>query len=178
VTIRDFHPDDAAAVNAIALAAFQQYQRRYDDWPAFLQGVGAMSTLAQTSELIVALADGRIAGAVGYVGPERPKPEQFDPRWAIIRLLVVDPAARGRGLGRALTLECIRRAARDRAAVIALHTSPFMTVALEMYLRLGFEPCKESSPVFGAPTTVYLKRLAARPPDQRDGHPPSTAPPP
>ena len=160
MTIRDFRADDADAVNAIARAAFQQYQGRYDDWTAFLHGVGAMSTLAKTSEIIVAVTDGRIAGAVGYVGPDLPKPAQFDPSWAIIRLLVVDPAARGQGLGRALTLECIRRAERDHAAVIALHTSPFMTVALDMYRRLGFEALKAGPPVFGAPTTVYVKRLA------------------
>jgi ribosomal protein S18 acetylase RimI-like enzyme len=139
---------------------FQQYQGRYDDWAAFLRNVGAMSTLAKAGEVIVALTDGRISGAVGYVGPNRPKPAQFDPSWAIIRMLVVDPAARGRGLGRALTLECIRRAERDRSAVIALHTSPFMTVALEMYLRLGFEVHTEGPPVLGAPTKVYVKRLA------------------
>jgi ribosomal protein S18 acetylase RimI-like enzyme len=158
--IRDFRPHDAPAVNAIALAGFRQYQGHYDDGAAFLRDVGAMSALAHTSEIIVALAKGRIAGAVGYVGPDRPKPAQFDPSWAIIRMLVVDPAARGRGLGGALTRECIRRAERDRAAVIALHTSPFMTVALEMYLQLGFEPYKEGPPVRGAPTKVYVKRLA------------------
>jgi ribosomal protein S18 acetylase RimI-like enzyme len=161
VTIRDFQPDDAAAVNAIARAAFQQYQGRYDDWGAFLRNVGAMSTLAKTSEIIVAVTGGRVAGAVGYVGPNLPKPTQFDPSWAIIRMLVVDPAARGQGLGRALTHECIRRAERDRSTVIALHTSPFMTVALEMYLRLGFEAHKEGPAVLGAPTTVYVKRLSA-----------------
>ncbi len=160
MTIRDFQAGDAAVVNAIALAAFQQYQGRYNDWPAFLRNVGAMSTLAKASEVIVALTDGRISGAVGYVGPNLPKPAHFDPSWAIIRMLVVDPAARGRGLGRALTLECIRRAERDRSAVIALHTSPFMTVALEMYQRLGFQARKEGPPVLGAPTTVYVKRLA------------------
>jgi ribosomal protein S18 acetylase RimI-like enzyme len=160
VTIRNFEPDDDAAVNALALAAFQQYKGHYDDWAAFLRDVGAMATLAKAGELIVALTDGRIAGAVGYVGPNLPKAAQFDPSWAIIRMLAVDPAARGRGPGKALTLECIRRAERDRSAVIALHTSPFMTVALEMYLRLGFEADKEGPPVRGAPTTVYLKRLA------------------
>jgi ribosomal protein S18 acetylase RimI-like enzyme len=163
VTIRDFEPEDAAAVNAIALAAFDQYKGRYDDWPAFLRNVGAMSTLARSGEIVVARIDGRVAGAVGYVGPNLPKPAQFDPTWAIIRMLVVDPCARGQGLGRALTLECIRRAERDRSAVIALHTSPFMTAALAMYLRLGFEAHKEGPSVLGAPTTVYVKSLAARP---------------
>jgi hypothetical protein len=91
--IRDFRPDDASAVNAIAVAGFRQYHGKYNDWAAFLHDVGAMSALAYTSEIIVALAEGRIAGAVGYVVPGRPKPAQFDPSRAIIPMLV-DPAAR------------------------------------------------------------------------------------
>ena len=53
-------------------------------------------------------------------------------------MLVVDPAARGAGVGRALTDACINGARRDGSDVIALHTSPIMTVALPMYLRMGF----------------------------------------
>ena len=53
-------------------------------------------------------------------------------------MLVIDPGARGRGLGRLLTEECVRRARRDGAPTVALHTSPIMEVALPMYLRMGF----------------------------------------
>ena len=74
-------------------------------------------------------------------------------------MLVVDPAARGRGLGRMLTEECMRRARRDGAEMIALHTSPIMQVALAMYLRLGFVPLRDSPPIFGVPYRIYLKRL-------------------
>ena len=70
------------------------------------------------------------------------------------------PSVRGgQGLGRQLTEECIRRARRDGAAAIALHTSPIMQVALAMYLRLGFVPARETPPVFGVPYRIYLKRL-------------------
>jgi hypothetical protein len=53
----------------------------------------------------------------------------------------------------------ISRARRDGSAVIALHTSPFMTVALSMYLRMGFERLREGPAIFGAPSAVYLKRM-------------------
>ena len=158
-SIRDFTADDAAAVNAVALAAFEQYRGEYDDWPAFSAFVGSMADLAQGGELIVALSDGRIAGAVTYFGPQAAKPAMFDPAWPVIRLLVVDPEARGHGLGRMLTEECIRRARRDGAGVIALRTSPIMQVALAMYLRLGFVPLRDSAPIFGVPYRIYLKRL-------------------
>jgi ribosomal protein S18 acetylase RimI-like enzyme len=158
-SIRDFTADDAAAVNAVALAAFEQYRGEYEDWPAFSAFVGSMADLAEGGELIVALSDGRIAGAVAYFGPRATKPALFDPAWPVIRMLVVDPAARGRGLGRMLTEECIRRARRDGADGIALHTSQIMQVALAMYLRLGFVPLRDSAPIFGVPYRIYLKRL-------------------
>lgn len=52
-------------------------------------------------------------------------------------MLVVDPDLRGKGLGRRLTGECVARARRDNAAVIALHTSPAMEVALRIYLKMA-----------------------------------------
>jgi GNAT superfamily N-acetyltransferase len=157
--IRDFTAADAAAVNAVALAAFEQFRGEYHDWPEFSKSVGAMADLADGGELIVAESDGRIAGAVAYFGPQAAKPADFDAAWSIIRMVVVDPAARGAGLGRLLTEECIARARRHGAGVIALHTSPIMRVALAMYLRLGFVPLRDAAPIFGVPYRIYLKRL-------------------
>jgi hypothetical protein len=50
------------------------------------------------------------------------------------------------------------RAARS-CAVIALHTSPIMTVALPMYLRMGFAKVQDAPPLFGVPYAVYTKAL-------------------
>jgi ribosomal protein S18 acetylase RimI-like enzyme len=146
-------------VNAVALAAFGQYRGEYQDWPAFLAFVGSMANLAEGGELIVALNNERIAGAVAYFGPRAQKPALFEPDWPVIRMLVVDPAARRAGVGRLLTEECISRARRDGADVIALHASPIMQVALAMYLRLGFVQLRDSAPIFGVPYRIYLKRL-------------------
>ena len=98
-------------------------------------------------------------GAVGYVPPSAPKAAHFKPEWPIIRMLVVDPGARGLGAGRALTEACIARARRDRAGEIALHTSPIMTVALPMYLRMGFVRVRDAPPLFGVPYAIYVKAL-------------------
>jgi ribosomal protein S18 acetylase RimI-like enzyme len=159
VTLRDYAPADEAAVNAVALAGFAEYRASYPDWPAFVKTIGKVASLAQTGELIVATRDGQVAGVVGYFGPSAPKAHFFEPGWAVIRMLAVDPAARGLGLGRALTLECIARAERDGAASIALHTSSIMAVALAMYRRLGFRFLKDAPPLFGVPYGVYVKDL-------------------
>jgi ribosomal protein S18 acetylase RimI-like enzyme len=157
--IRDFAPDDAAAVNAVALAAFEQFRAEYSDWPAFAQTIGVTASLADGGELIVATREDRIVGAVAYMGAGAPKPEMFDPAWPVIRMLVVDPGERGHGVGRMLTDECIRRARRDGAREIALHTSPIMRAALTLYSRSGFVMVRQCPPIFGVPYRIYLKHL-------------------
>jgi ribosomal protein S18 acetylase RimI-like enzyme len=55
-----------------------------------------------------------------------------------LRLLAVDPRARGRGAGKALTLACVERARTLGRARVVLHTTRAMTTAWAMYERLGF----------------------------------------
>lgn len=119
-----------------------------------------MAALAESGEIVVAEAGGRIVGAVAYIPPRaEPRADFFAPEWPIIRMLVVRPAARGQGIGRCLTEACIERARRDQAEAIALHTSPAMAAALALYLRMDFRLEKEVPNRFGVPYAVYLKRL-------------------
>jgi ribosomal protein S18 acetylase RimI-like enzyme len=157
--LRDFRAADALEANRLALKAFDQFKAHYSDWSAMAASVGCMTMLGENGEIILAELNGKVIGAVVYVAPGRPKPSCFEVGWPIIRMLVVDPDSRGLGAGRVLTEECISRARRDGSAVIALHTSPFMTVALSMYLRMGFERLREGPAIFGAPSAVYLKRM-------------------
>ena len=158
-TLRNFVPADAEAVNAVALASFEQYRDQYSNWDVFARNIGNMSALADAGEIIVATVDGRIVGAVVYVGPNLPKREFFPVQWPILRMLVVSPEYRGAGIGRALTEECIARARRDGAALVGLHTSVIMNVALPMYERLGFKFHSEAPQIFGVPYRIYVKDL-------------------
>jgi GNAT superfamily N-acetyltransferase len=157
--LRDYRDDDAEAIVRVALAAFAEFEPHYSDWPLFTANVAKMPRLSRTGEIIVAEDDGQIVGTVAYVGPQAPKPAFFDPAWPVIRMLVVDPAARGKGIGRQLTEECLRRAERDQSGVIALHTTPIMTVALPMYLRMGFVRVGDAPDILGVPYGVYVKTL-------------------
>ena len=118
-----------------------------------------LSSLAATAELIVAEAGDDFAGAVAYVGPGHPKSAIFDPAWPVVRMLVVNPSARGNGIGRKLTEECILRAQRDGAALIALRTTPIMTIARALYLRMGFTFLRDAPPIHGVPYGIYVKPL-------------------
>ena len=158
-TIRDFVEADADEVNRLAVDAYAPFAPHYSDWPAMAASLAKMSTLSATAEIIVADAGGRIIGAVAYVPAVAPKPAFFDAEWPTIRMLAVDPAARGSGVGRALTQDCLARARRDRAKLIALHTSPIMTVALSMYLRMGFTRLRDAPSFLGVEYAVYTKAL-------------------
>ncbi|ARN73918.1 GNAT family N-acetyltransferase [Oceanicoccus sagamiensis] len=159
-TIRNFKKTDATQVDAVAIAAFEQYEEAYLDWSEFKENIGRMSALSNVGEVIVAEEDGQIVGAVAYIGAGKPKASYFQPEWPIMRMLVVAPYARGRGIGRILAKECISRAQRDGASLFALHTSGLMDVALPMYKRMGFKWVRNTPPIHGVEYGVYIKDLS------------------
>jgi GNAT superfamily N-acetyltransferase len=159
IRLKDYEDAEAENLNRLAVSAFEQFRHHYEDWPAMLAGLSKISALSTSGELIVAELESKLAGAVAYFGPDSQKAAFFDQRWPIIRMLVVDPAFRGKGIGRALSDACIARAKRDGSPIIALHTSPIMSVALPMYLRMGFVKAYDAPPIFGVAYAVYTKTL-------------------
>jgi ribosomal protein S18 acetylase RimI-like enzyme len=111
--------------------------------------------------LVVRDEDGHVVGSVALVlsgdfGEVTTSDEE-----AAFRMLVVDPAAQGRGLGTLLVTTCLdrARAAGKRRMVIATGTR--MTAAQRLYERLGFTrlPERDWSPVPGIDLIVYSREL-------------------
>jgi ribosomal protein S18 acetylase RimI-like enzyme len=164
VEIRGATVGDHAAINALALEAWQVLKPGYDPqrWDELLAAIGRMSMLASEGRLLVATTSSeQVAGAVGYMPPGRSNPGMFPVDWPAIRMLVVRPSHRGRGIGKALTNACIREAVKDEARCIGLHTSPIMDVALPMYLRMGFIKDADLPPIAGAPYARYVLAIEA-----------------
>ena len=159
LTLRDYAAGDAATIDRLAVAAFDQYAGEFNDWKTMKARLGATSKLAGVSQFIIAEQDGTAVGMVGYLPPFAPKLEHFRAEWPLVRTLSVDPAARGHGVGHTLMEECVARAKRDKAKELALHTSPNMKVALAMYERMGFRRYSDAPPIFGVPYGIYLKPL-------------------
>lgn len=158
--IRSFLPTDSDCVSQVALAAFAQYQGFYKDWDVLVRGVGAMASLADSGEIIVAENKGTIVGAVAYIGPGcTPRADFFATEWPIVRMLVVDPSERGKGIGRKLMHKCVELAREDCAQVLSLHTSPIMEAALSLYTKMGFKLEFRVPDRFGVPYSVYLLQL-------------------
>lgn len=159
--IRNASENELSAINELAVQAWQVLKPGYDpaQWDSMLAAVSNMAKLAATGELIVAADQTRLVGAVCYMPPHTSNPNIFPEGWPSIRMLVTHPAFRGKGIGRRLTEECVRRAQQDQADCIGLHTSPVMTVALPLYLRMGFVMARELNSIAGAPYARYVLEL-------------------
>jgi ribosomal protein S18 acetylase RimI-like enzyme len=71
------------------------------------------------------------------------------------RLLAVDPSSRGRGIGRMLAEECVRRTMERKHRHLIIHTTMAMQTAWRMYENMGFKRSPDLDfkqgefPVFG-----------------------------
>lgn len=87
--------------------------------------------------------DPRLAGWVAELGGERvgcvlcvPGPE---PQVAVLRILLVTPAARSHGAGRALVDACVAHARRAGCTEVTLWTNDVLVSARRIYEAAGFE---------------------------------------
>ncbi len=146
--IRDAQKGDRGAIEAVTLAAYQQYAATMPaHWEAYRQNILATLAAVEPAMQIVAEQAGGMVGTVilypaGTVLaiPGGPSTTRTLPE---VRLLAVAPEARGRGIGEALVQECIRRARQSGVPALTLHTTDMMRAAMRLYDRLGFQRAPE-----------------------------------
>lgn len=142
VTVREARPAEHAPLGALTVAAYEQLPLSAEDpdHDAYLEEIRDVAARARHCTIYAAVdADGRLLGGVTYVpGPGTPVSECELEGEAGFRMLAVDPAAQGRGVGRALVEACIERARADGRSGLALLTLPSMRAAHRLYERLGF----------------------------------------
>jgi GNAT superfamily N-acetyltransferase len=159
VKVRSYLQADKLAVDQVVREAWIELAPVIPRWDELAPRLGALTENAENIEIVVAEIDREIVGVVGYVAPDRPKPDFFAPEWPMIRFMSVVPTARGRGVGQTLLHECIRRAERDNTKLIALHTTPVMEAAQHLYRRAGFEVIRHLPDMFGVPYVLMTKQL-------------------
>jgi GNAT superfamily N-acetyltransferase len=143
VEIREARTDaEVAAAGRVTVAANAEFAPTGPDdpfqtsWARYLAEMADAAARAAQGELLVAVEDGRVVGTVTlYLAPGS---MQWRPDDAMFRLLAVDPAARGRGIGRALFQACLDRARAAGKRRMAVHTTDWMVTAKAMYEGAGF----------------------------------------
>ncbi|MGQ5261843.1 GNAT family N-acetyltransferase [Micromonospora sp. ZYX-F-536] len=151
--VRRAEPADYPAVARLTVAAYEADGQLKGE-----NGYGAVladvSTRAASGEVLVAVdeATGAVLGSVTFVLPGTPFAELSAAGEAEFRMLAVDPAAQGRGVGAALAQACVDRAAElGCTAVVICVRAGMAASAHRLYERLGFvrSPEQDWSPVPG-----------------------------
>ena len=167
LVLREARSDELDNVALLIRAANQQYENFLppEAWKFYLEDMMDVRRRLNESQLIVAELDGQLAGTVTlYLDAKHSSLEGWVNGWAGIRLLAVHPAHRGRGIGRALMEECIRRCRKQGIATIGLHTTEMMDVARRMYEKMGFVRVPELDVHPGPGVVVMAYRLDLKPP--------------
>ena len=162
--VRDASPIEFREVGALMVKVYAQLegfpsveeQPRYYD---MLANIGRLTEKPATRLLVAVSPEEQIGGGVVYFGDM-----QFygsggtatkEKNAAGFRLLAVDPAARGRGIGKLLTQACIQFAREANLEQVIIHSTKAMQIAWKMYEKMGFQRSEdldflqEELPVFG-----------------------------
>jgi ribosomal protein S18 acetylase RimI-like enzyme len=116
---------------------------------------------AREAEVWVAVEGEHVLGSVTFVLPGSPYREIAHADEGEFRMLAVDPAARGRGVGKTLVELCLRRSRELGYAGVRMSTMDRMTSAHRVYERLGFTrvPDDDWSPEPGVALLAYGLRF-------------------
>jgi ribosomal protein S18 acetylase RimI-like enzyme len=157
--IRPIRTDECEALGDLTVAAYHAIPAEMPLQDVYDLQLRDVARRARTSCVLVAASPaGQLLGGVTFVsGPDDPYSEELRQDEAGIRMLAVDPACQGRGIGRALTEACLERARAAGRARLVLHTAAVMPAAIHLYERMGFVrlPDLDFSPAPGIDLVAY-----------------------
>ena len=145
IKIRDAREDELPKVLAVVDEAYAQYEGMLppEIWRIWSESKGE-TIFSGHGEIIVAEIEDEIVGAVQFYYDTTPLTlVKWPDGTATMRVLSVKPSARGRGVGRMLVDECIRRARKRRLVALHIVTTGHMIAAKRLYERMGFEPWED-----------------------------------
>jgi len=136
VIVRDADPSEYARVGELTIAAYRALPVDHL-WGGYAAEILDVAGRAEGAEILVAVDDGSVVGAATLV-TDRGSPwlEWTEDDEVQFRLLAVDTAVRGRGVGEAIVRECMARAG---TRPVMIHTTKWMRPAQRLYARTGFD---------------------------------------
>lgn len=162
--VRGARPDEFKEIGALMVQVYSQLDGfpKPSEQPAYyhmLAHIGELTKKPSTALLVAVSPEGKIAGGVVYFsdmqyygsGGTATKEKNASG----FRLLAVDPAARGQGIGKLLTNACIQKAEAAGHGQVVIHSTRAMQIAWKMYESLGFQRSEDLDfmqgelPVFG-----------------------------
>jgi ribosomal protein S18 acetylase RimI-like enzyme len=160
IEIRRATSSEFPAVADVCVAAYAPFVVGDHHYVAVLRDVPPR---ASEAELLVAAEPdgGRVLGTVTFVPDGGPLGEIAGPGEAEFRMLAVDPAAHGRGVGTSLLQRVLDDSRGRGAGGVVCSSLPEMRAAHRIYRRLGFRraPDRDWSPVPGVDLLAFASAL-------------------
>src|SRR6266436_4106236 len=133
--------EEAGRVTALAYREFVPPDAP-QDWNDYLDRIADVAGRAERTKIVIAVEGATVVGSATleiYGRTEADDDRVPDPDEAHIRMLGVDPAARGRGVAKGIMAECERLSLDAGRTRITLNTTSRMQAAQNMYEALGYE---------------------------------------
>jgi GNAT superfamily N-acetyltransferase len=159
LAVEEARPEDYARIGRLTVDGYLGDGLASEGYAVHLADVASRARMAEL--LVVRDEDGRIVGSVALVlSGEFGEILESDDE-AAFRMLVVDPVARGRGIGELLVRACLDRARAAGKRRMVLSTDTRMASAHRLYERLGFtrRPERDWTPIPGVDLLVYAREL-------------------
>ena len=155
IDVQPAAPGDFARIAELTVGAYSAEGLAPPEYVVELADVAGRAGLARL--LVARNGAGVVVGSVALVLDGPFGEVTRSPTEAAFRMLVVDPAWRGRGVGEILVRACLDQAREAGRARMVLSTSTEMRSAHRLYERLGFTrlPERDWSPSPGVELLVY-----------------------
>jgi ribosomal protein S18 acetylase RimI-like enzyme len=161
LSVENARPEDYDRIAALTVGVYVDGRLASDGYTPQLADVAGRASRSEL--LVVRDTEGHVVGSVALVlsgdfGEITASDEE-----AAFRMLVVDPAARGQGVGQLLVSACLARARAAGKRRMVISTDPRMTTAHRLYERLGFTrlPERDWSPIPGTDLLAYSRDLGS-----------------
>ena len=158
LSVEPARPEDFPAIAELTVRVYVDGGLASTEYAPELADVAGRADLA---ELLVVRTGENVVGSVALVLKGDFGNIIASDDEAAFRMLVVDPAVQGRGVGELLVTTCLDRARAAGRRRMVLSTDPRMAAAQRLYQRLGFTrlPERDWSPVPGVDLLVYARDL-------------------
>lgn len=147
-TIRHANLSEFEEIGKLMVAVYSQLEGfpteiEQPNYYKMLVNIGDFATKSETELLVAVSAMEKIVGGVVYFSAMQhygsAGTATKEQNASGFRLLAVDSLARGKGIGKLLIQECIRKAKEKKHNQLIIHSTMAMQIAWKMYENLGFK---------------------------------------
>ncbi|QOG04424.1 GNAT family N-acetyltransferase [Flavobacterium sp. MDT1-60] len=146
--IRNASPSEFEEIGKLLISVYSQLdgfpkEEEQPNYYKMLANIGDFTNHPETELLVAVDSNNAILGAVVYFNDMQYYGSggiaTQEKNTAGFRLLGVDNKARGKGIGKLLTQECIKKATENNLNQVIIHSTLAMQTAWKMYENIGFQ---------------------------------------